>query len=217
MRKISIVIIAAVFCFLGAPTLSSAVSIEGDGPLGDFTGTFIYDVNDPNESTIEIELTNTSPMSNGGYLTAFAFNIPSGYITGISLESSDDDFGLLGDPDVYDDVKGVAYGYYDIGASVTDQFLGGGGPTPGIPVGATETFTFNLAGTNLDMLDEWDFLNEMSVNASPGQGAQLFLARFRGFDDGGSNKTPGRVVPIPGALWLLGCGLIGLAGFRRKF
>ena len=110
----------------------------------------------------------------------------------------------------------MAYGYYDIGASVTDQFLGGGGPSPGIPAGATETFTFDLAGTNLDMLDVWDFLEEMSVNASPGQGSQLFLARFRGFDDGGSNKTPGRVVPIPGALWILGSGLIGLAGFRRK-
>jgi hypothetical protein len=216
MRKISIVIIAAVFCFLGAPTLSSAVSIEGDGPLGDFTGSFTYTSISETESTIEVELTNTSPMSNGGYLTAFAFNIPSGYITDVSLSSTDDDFGLLGDPGFYDEVKGVAYGYYDIGASVTDQFLGGGGPSPGIPVGTTETFTFYLAGTDLDMLDVWDFLDEMSVNASPGQGAQLFLARFRGFDDGGSNKTPGRVVPIPGALWLLGSGLIGLAGFRRK-
>lgn len=27
----------------------------------------------------------------------------------------------------------------------------------------------------------------------------------------------GTVVPIPGAIWLLGSGLIGLAGFRRKF
>ena len=216
MRKISIVIIAAVFCFLGAPTLSSAVSIEGDGPLGDFTGTFIYDVNDPNESTIEIELTNTSPMSNGGYLTAFAFNIPSGYITGVSLESSDDDFGLLGDPDFYDEVKGVPYGYYDIGASVTDQFLGGGAPSPGIPVDGSVKFTFTIYGDNLHMLDEDSFLDEMSAGASPGKGSQFFLARFRGFDDGGSNKTPGRVVPVPGALWLLGCGLIGLAGFRRK-
>jgi hypothetical protein len=209
-------IIAAVIFFLGAPTLSSALSIEGDGTLGDFTGYFTYNPVSATESTIEIELTNTSPLSNGGYLTAFAFNLPSGYITDVTLDSSDDDFGLLGDPDFYDDVKGVPYGYYDIGASVTDQFLGGGAPSPGIPVGATETFKFCLTGTDLNMLDVLDFLDEMSVNASPGQGEQLFLARFRGFDDGGSNKTPGRVVPIPGAVWLLGCGLIGLAGFRRK-
>jgi hypothetical protein len=216
MRKISIIIIAAMFCFLGAPTLSSAVPIEGDGPLGDFTGTFIYKSIDASESTIEIELTNTSPMSNGGYLTAFAFNLPSDYITGVSLESSDDDFGLLGGPDFYDDVKGVPYGYFDIGASVTNQFLGGGAPSPGIPVGVTETFKFTLYGDDLDMLDLDSFLDEMSAGASPGKGSQFFLARFRGFDDGGSNKTPGRVVPVPGALWLLGAGLIGLAGFRRK-
>jgi hypothetical protein len=27
----------------------------------------------------------------------------------------------------------------------------------------------------------------------------------------------GNLVPIPGAVWLLGSGLLGLIGFRRKF
>ncbi len=182
--------------------------------MGDFSGYFSYNAT---KSTIEIELTNTSPLSNGGYLTAFAFNIPSGYVTDVVFSSTDGDFGLLGGPDFNDDIKGEPYGGYDIGASVTDQFLGGGGPSSGIPVDATETFVFSLLGNNLETLDLDSFLKEMSDGASPGQGSQFFLARFRGFDDGGSNKTPGRVVPIPGAVWLLGSGLIGLAGFRRKF
>jgi hypothetical protein len=216
MLKKSILTMAAMLFFLGVPTLSSAVSIEGDGALGDFMGHFIYDPVDSTEATIEIELTNTSPSSNGGYLTAFAFNLPCGFITDVSLDSTDDDFGLLGGSEFNNDVKGVPYGYYDIGASVTDQFLGGGAPSPGIAVGFTETFTFTLYGNDLDLLDLDSFLDEMSSSASPGKGSQFFLARFRGFDDGGSNKTPGRVVPIPGAVWLLGCGLIGIAGFRRK-
>jgi len=217
MVKKSILTIAAMLCFVGAPTQSTAVPIEGDGPLGDFSGIFTYVADSAKQATIEIELKNTSPCSNGGYLTAFAFNLPSGYITGVSLDSSDDDFGLLGDPDFIDDVKGVPYGYFDLGASVTDQFLGGGAPSPGIPMGVTETFMFTLYGNDLDMLDLDSFLDEMSAGASPGKGSQFFLARFRGFDDGGSNKTPGRVVPVPGALWFLGSGLIGLVGFRRKF
>ena len=210
-------IIAAMFCLLGAGTLSIAAPIQGDGPLGDFTGTFSYIPISVTEATVKIELINTSPLSNGGYLTAFAFNLPSGYVTDILLSSTDPDFGLIGSPDFDDDVKGVPFGYYDIGASVTDQFLGGGKPSPGMPVGATEIFTFSLFGVNLDTLDSDDFFHEMSAGASPGQGSQFFLARFRGFDDGGSNKTPGRVVPVPGAVWLLGSGLIGLVGIRRRF
>ena len=210
-------IITAMFCLLGAGTLSIAAPIQGDGPLGDFHGDFSYNAISATKASVEIKLTNTSPLTNGGYLTAFAFNLPSGYVTGISLFSSDSDFGLIGGPDFNDDVKGVPFGYYDIGASVTDQFLGGGKPSPGIPAGATATFTFSLFGENLDALDLDSFFNEKSAGASPGQGSQFFLARFRGFDDGGSNKATGQVVPVPGAVWLLGSGLIGLVGIRRRF
>ena len=207
------VTIAAVFCFLCTSTLSSAALIEGDGTLGDFTGYFNFNAVSATEATIEIELTNTSPLTNGGYLTAFVFNIPTGYITDISLFSTDDDFSMLSGPDFNDDVKGVPYGYFDIGASVTDQFLGGGKPSPGIPAGATETFIFTLYGNGLDTLDVQSFLDEMSVGASPGRGSQFFLARFLG---GGGSKTPAVVVPIPGGVWFVGCGLIGFIMFRRN-
>ena len=50
-----------------------------------------------------------------------------------------------------------------------------------------------------------------------GYDPQFFVARFRGFEHGGSDKVPGVVVaPIPGSLLLLGSGLLGLFGLRRK-
>lgn len=111
--------ITIILCFRGAATLSSAATIQGDGTLGDFTGCFSYSTISTTESTVKIELTNTSPLSNGGYLTAFAFNIPDGHVTNVVLSSTDSDFGLLGGPNFNEDVKGVPYGYYDTGASIT--------------------------------------------------------------------------------------------------
>ncbi len=164
-----------------APVLIIAAPIQGDGTLGDFTGCFNYTPFSASESTIEIELTNISPLTNGGYLTAFVFNLPDGYINHVTLSVADDNFPILGGPVFRDRLKGVLYGYYDIGAYVTDQFLG-----------------------------------EMSVNANPGQGVQLFSARFRGFDNRGSNKTPGEIIPIPGAVWLLSAGLLEIIKFKGK-
>ncbi|NPV04897.1 MAG: hypothetical protein HPY67_09215 [Syntrophaceae bacterium] len=52
----------------------------------------------------------------------------------------------------------------------------------------------------------------------PGIGGTLALSLF---SDGGprtySINVEGNPVPIPGALWLLGSGLLGLVAFRRRF
>jgi hypothetical protein len=47
--------------------------------------------------------------------------------------------------------------------------------------------------------------------------AQFLVTRMRGIapDDGG-NKLVAQVVPVPAAIWLLGSGLIGLLGLRKK-
>jgi hypothetical protein len=211
-------ILGALVCCASAVPLSIAAPIEGDGTLGDFTGDFSYNYEDSGtEATLNLWLSNTSPDTNGGYLTAFVFNIPSGFVSDVTFYSSDGDFGLLRGPDFSDGLKAVPYGYFDIGAGITDQFLGGGKPSPGIPAGDSETFTFCFTGTNLNRLTVQSFVNETSVSASSGQGSQFFVARFRGFEDGGSNKTVGCVVPIPGAAWLLGSGLVGLVGLRKRF
>lgn len=193
--------------FLLFPVSANAIGIFGNGPLGSFTGDFSYnDVLD----TVTVQLTNTSPVANGGFLTAFLFNNP-GFTSISNFSSTSSAFNLIGGVTFNNSVSATPAGFYDVGASSTNgQFLGGGNPTSGIPVGATETFVFALTGVSLLDLD--DFLNTPSSN-----GGSFFIARFRGFNDGGSNKVPGNTIPEPATMLLVGTGLAGLAGFRRKF
>ena len=53
---------------------------------------------------------------------------------------------------------------------------------------------------------------EFGALASPG--APLYTTLTLGQENGGNLGC--RPVPIPSALWLLGSGLLGLVGFRRK-
>jgi PEP-CTERM motif len=89
--------------------------------------------------------------------------------------------------------------------------MGGGKPQPGIGVGETATFYFNLTGTGISSLGATDFASNNNFAA----------VRFRGFADGGSDKVTGgggggAQVPEPATIFLLGSGLLGLFGFRKK-
>jgi hypothetical protein len=70
-------------------------------------------------------------------------------------------------------------------------------------------------------LNEWSFVNEVSEHSQSGD-ADWFLARFRGFNDGSSDKVfalpSGGAVPLPSSLILLSSGLLGLGAWawRRK-
>jgi hypothetical protein len=218
------------FAFLvSIPAISDAYYIiSGNGSYGHFIGTFTYDAETATAATITVELRNTSPINNGGYLTGFAFNNPSNDITGVSFSSSSASFELLGkapkkkDADFQNTVKAVPYGYFDIGAALGGNFEGGGKPDEdGIPVGGTANFTFNLTGTNLSILTEKSFFSEYSDSGI------AFVTRFRGFLDGQSDKVTGTgvpfqlddtsvPVPLPSAILLLAPGLIGLGWMRRK-
>ena len=101
---------------------------------------------------------------------------------------------------------------------------GGGKSSYGIAVNQTETFSFQLFGTDLSGLDEQSFFDQISVKKQGNDfvefdGGEFFVARFRGFEDGGSDKVPDPPpsVPEPTTMLLVGTGFLGLAGFRRKF
>ncbi len=165
-----------------------------------FTGTLDYTFGGGSNGTLVISLTNTTPAPVGGFLTAFLFNSSSsdGTISVALTNSTDADFldaaGSNGQP----------FGNpFLAGAGLSGTFEGGGAPQPGIAIGATGTFTFDVTATDAAALTEFSFLE--------GPFAFDFLVRFRGLTDGGSDKVP---VPTPGALALL--GVAGLTTTRRR-
>jgi len=228
-------------CLLCAAQAAVAAPIGGDGTLGGFSGDFSYYASSdrPDKAQVVMKLTNTSDPSNGGYLTAFAFNLPS--MDGVSVDNislltdNGSAFSLIGEAsgkkhshgvhkqgtDFDNTIMASPFGFYDVGASISmpghpQPFLGGGSPVNGIQPGDTEHFTFLLYGENLDLLSLDDFFNEMPCckHGCP-EGTPFLITRFKGFDDDGSDKLPGSPVPVPAAIWLLGSGLIGLATLRR--
>lgn len=215
-----------VFSILNFLMVSSgwASNIFGDSTTGSTEGTgsfvesFEFTSTSNTEATIIIELTNTSPVVNGGYITAFAFNNPRGLINDISLSSTSLHFNIIGDPAFENNIPANPFGDFDVGASSTNTWIAGGNPTDGIFAGDSETFTFFLVGSGFLDLDTQSFIDTLSYGSFSGQNYWLAV-RFRGFGNGGSDKVPASSAmhtPIPGVIWLLGSGLIVFVGIRRK-
>lgn len=159
--------------------------------LGTFTANVSYMAIDAAHATLTVELWNTSSAANGGYLTAFAFNNPFDSITSAALVSTNSNFELLGSPDFNGGIPAPPFGSFDLGASSSGDFLGGGSPVGGIAVGGFSNFTFALTGAGLDLLTLESFFGGASAPDQGQQDSVAFLARFRGFENGGSDKVPG--------------------------
>jgi hypothetical protein len=199
--------------------------------LGSFTGDFTYTPLNSNSATLDIVLNNTSVLANGGYLTAFVFNNPDHSITGGTLSSSNSNFHLLGGSSYSGGISAPPFGKFDLGASITGQFLGGGSPKGGIPAGGSATFTYSLTGHGLDALNTASFFAARSSPESQDLDPAYFVARFRGFKNGGSDKVPGQAsgggggtggiesAPEPGTMTLAGIGIASALGYgwsRRR-
>jgi hypothetical protein len=222
MRKL--LTLAAIAIMGIASTATAGVDIEGDTAnsaegIGDFQATLTYLATDANTASLTVSITNTTPVG-GGFLTAFAFNNPNSLITGISR---------IGDPAFPNfnellggDVNGSPFGRFDFGLAIEDGSLqgGGGNPESGIGVGQTGIFTFNLVGSALNTLTEWDFIDELSTPPGDGAGNTFFLARFRAIDAGaGSDHVPALVVPEPASMLVwggLGLSAIPVCVWQRR-
>jgi len=198
---------------------------HGVANLGSFDGDLSYKVVDEHDAVLQVTLRNTSAAGNLGYLTAFAFNNPGKRITGASLTATTPAFQLIGDPGHPGGVNGAPFGQFDLGASTGKSFEGGGSPNSGIAVGHTEMFWFTLSGNGLSDITEGDFLSALSSPPGAGQGPAAFVARFRGFSNGGSDKVPVDLLvriehaPEPGTLLTGAVGIVLVAAvvtLRRR-
>jgi hypothetical protein len=127
----------------------------------------------------------------------------------VSLVTTSGLTSVLGGPVFINKVAAPPVAPFDIGAGVGKSWLAGGSPKGGIGVGQTGVLTFALTG-NLAGLTTQSFVDALNA-----PGGEWLAVRFRGFEDGGSSKYGTSVVPIPAAVWLLGSGLLGLAGLGR--
>lgn len=213
------------------PAFGSPITVYGNGVLGDFTATLNFAPTSANSGTFTVTLTNNLTTSPGGHITAFAFNNPGHLITGATLTSAPVNFNIIGGPptnagdDFVDDILTSPLDHFDIGASISNMWLGGGNPNQGLAVGTTGTFVFNFTGTGVGSLTTADFVNATVT------GGHFFVVRFRGFDNGGSDKVsasgdPGdggsfEIIPEPSTalLALAGGTLVSVAHLmarRRK-
>ncbi len=220
MKKL---ILMAAVTWMAGISQASTVPISGDGAWGDFTGSMNYSSNAAGTfATITVSLTNTSAPANGGFLTAFAFSLPTspvlitrgfGYLTprgvwnGLGTE-----FVGLNTPHPPDTILASPFGNFDVGISATGGgWIGGGDPKNGLAVGESGTFQFFFSGTGLNALTTMSILDAKSSEGTAG-----LVARFRGFVNDESDKVPSQVVPEPGTYAALLAGGVALLAWRKR-
>lgn len=144
--------------------------------LGGYLGTLDYTPGD-GVGTLAVTLENISPAANGGFITGFLFNIASADVNvSAVLQSATHPFQPASG-------NGAPFGGdYMSGAALGGSFLGGGNPNSGIAHGTSGTFTFLVTAEDADQLTAASFME--------GPYEYDFIVRFRGFQNGGSDKVP---------------------------
>jgi len=157
---------------------SSADSTEG---LCNFSALLEYNAAaDGLSGILTVSIENTTDPAIGGKLTGFLFNhasTDSGATVTLLPGSTHPAFKFAKG-------NGQPFGMnYKAGAALGGNWQGGGNPNPGISVGHIGEFSFLVTANDAGSLSAADFAS--------GPHAFNFVVRFRGLDDGGSDKVPG--------------------------
>lgn len=204
MRGIAVALSAALATTAAEASIVAFNSNPGLNGRGAFSGSMEWNHEaGASDGRLWVTLTNTSPLTQGGFLTGFAFNTVEGVFVAFNRDASE---GVNARWRGVRNVNAPPYGRFGFGASVNGRFRGNGNPIYGVSVGRTFSYAFDVAGDSslLDELNARSFLDEATGYA--------FVARFRGFDDGGSDMVTG-ALPAPGALALFG---LGIGAMRRR-
>lgn len=224
--------------FAATATIITEQTVTGSGGLGSYSAHFKWD-----GSILSLDLTNTSNVSNGGYLTGFLLELPGTS----SFSNWQTNTNLVALAPKQEQYSGAPYGSFDYGYALGGNFLGGGSPNSGIGVGNTGHFEFSQ-WNNVNGFDVGDFFENLSTLESTDTN---LLVRFKGFNNGGSDKVVGIFTPptppnpelppnepppefppppppglpplppslevdIPSTLWLMSIPIFGLAYRARR-
>jgi hypothetical protein len=213
MRKIwTLIGIFAIVALLAAPAAADTLTFYfdtpfNDKPLPDGASPWLTAVFDDEGIEGSVLLTLTANLTNGNFISEVYFNLdPEGSLTSgvvVDRTAPAPTAGLVS-PDAY---KADGAGYFDFliqfPTAAADRFEG------------TEYITFELFGAGLTAAS-FDYFSTSSAN-----GEWQAAAHIQNISDPEGSTwiagTGGSEVPVPGAVWLLGSGLIGLVGLRRKF
>ena len=198
--KISTCALTTTIGLIAASANADIVSISGDSTTSiantgvAFSAMLDYTYQGGTSGTLTIDISNTTTEGSvGGYLTGFVFNIlSSDAIASASLVSGTNSSFL--DTGVE---NAAPFGMFDAGAALGANWQGGGKPSFGLGVGQAGSFEFAITASDADLLSAMSFVGS----------GEDFAVRFRGLNDGGSDKL---LAPAPGtsAVALLGLGMI---------
>lgn len=177
-------------------TTNNAQSSNGTS-FGYASGTLSWTDVSASEGLLGLTLTNESAI--GGYITGVAFDGPGTATFDLGLSS-----GLSSAWSGVFNTSTSPFGDRDYGASTSGDWIGGGNPNSGLAAGDTGTWVFSVIHDPGDTLSAADYLF-----------GDNFLLRFRGFDNGDSDKVPLTGIPaVPGPASLAVLG--SLAAIRRR-
>jgi hypothetical protein len=162
------------------------------------------DVTQNNDNLDFVVTADTSTLGPNADINVLYFNLTNSF-TGLNILTNNaprTEYEIIGpDPPV----RGGAGAAFDLGVN-----FGQGGGSKGNGILQLATFTLS-ADQDLLVSHLFEFSNP---NNTPPVNAAV---HFQGTDTPFDSETVGGAVPIPAAAWLLGTGLIGLIGLKRRF